>query len=57
MTFVYFVTIIEVVVSLFAAELGDYDPTMHTDGYVSEFRFVPNQVSKTLDLVINQSGI
>lgn len=27
----------------FAAELGDYDPDVHTPGTVSEFRFVPNQ--------------
>ena len=26
-----------------AAELGDYDPKRHSFGYVSEFRFVPNQ--------------
>lgn len=28
----------------FAAELGEYDPKEHTQGYVSEFRFIPNQV-------------
>ena len=27
------------------AELGDYDPSIHTEGYLSEFRFVPNQVN------------
>ena len=26
------------------AELGDYDPALHTEGFISEFRFVPNQV-------------
>src|SRR5687768_3249595 len=26
-----------------AAELGDYDPRHHPSGYVSEFRFLPNQ--------------
>ncbi|XP_032242658.2 tyrosine-protein phosphatase non-receptor type 4 isoform X1 [Nematostella vectensis] len=25
------------------AELGDYDPKLHLDGYVSEFRFIPDQ--------------
>ena len=25
-------------------ELGDYDPAEHTEGYVSGYRFVPNQV-------------
>lgn len=25
-------------------ELGDYDPEEHTEGYVSGYRFVPNQV-------------
>ena len=29
---------------LFSAELGEYDPKEHTMGYVSEFRFIPNQV-------------
>ena len=28
----------------FPAELGDYDPQEHTMGYISEFRFTPNQV-------------
>lgn len=27
-----------------AAELGDYDPRHHQNGYVSEFRFLPTQV-------------
>ena len=26
------------------AELGDYDPKIHTTGYISELRLVPNQV-------------
>ncbi|XP_013395604.1 tyrosine-protein phosphatase non-receptor type 4 isoform X4 [Lingula anatina] len=25
------------------SELGDYNPEEHTDGYLSEFRFIPNQ--------------
>ncbi|XP_020917799.1 tyrosine-protein phosphatase non-receptor type 4 isoform X2 [Exaiptasia diaphana] len=25
------------------AELGDYDPKLHLDGYVGEFRFIPDQ--------------
>ena len=28
---------------IFAAELGDYDPAVHTPSFVSEFRFVPEQ--------------
>ena len=28
---------------LFAAELGDYQPDLHTVEMVSEFRFVPSQ--------------
>ncbi len=28
----------------FVGELGDYDPTTHTEGYLSGFQFVPNQV-------------
>ena len=28
---------------LSTAELGDYDPQIHTAAFVSEFRFVPNQ--------------
>ena len=35
------------IVPIFVAELGDYDQKEHTDGYVSEFRFIPNQVSET----------
>lgn len=27
----------------FLAELGDYDPYKHIAGYVSEYRFVPDQ--------------
>ncbi|KAJ8038863.1 Band 4.1-like protein 4A [Holothuria leucospilota] len=25
------------------SELGDYDPSQHTEGYISEFRFIPDQ--------------
>ena len=28
---------------LFVAELGDFDASRHSPGYVSEFRFIPNQ--------------
>ncbi|CAD5118301.1 DgyrCDS7014 [Dimorphilus gyrociliatus] len=28
------------------SELGDFDPARHTQGYVSEFRFVPNQTEQ-----------
>lgn len=33
------------------AELGDYNPQVHVDGYVSEFRFIPKQVSAKCYLV------
>ena len=29
--------------SLISAELGDFDPAVHTAAFVSEFRFVPAQ--------------
>lgn len=29
------------------AELGDYDPSVHTAATVSEFRFMPNQTETT----------
>ena len=35
------------------AELGDYDPKRHSPGYVSEFRFVPNQ-TEDLEVRISQ---
>ncbi|CAG2188449.1 Band 4.1-like protein 5 [Mytilus edulis] len=31
---------------LFLAELGDYDPQRYSTGYISEFRFVPNQTEE-----------
>lgn len=30
----------------FSAELGDYDPSRHSPGYVSEFRFLANQTEE-----------
>ncbi len=30
---------------IFVDELGDYDPEDHKEGYLSEFRVVPKQVS------------
>ena len=32
---------------IIAGELGDYDPRVMVDTYVSEFRFVPDQVKST----------
>lgn len=29
-----------------SAELGDYDPAIHTPAFVSEFRFVPEQTEE-----------
>ena len=39
----HFVLLVVVVV-LLLGELGDYDPEEHAEGYVSGYRFVPNQV-------------
>lgn len=33
------------------AELGDYDPYKHTAGYVSEYRFVPDQKEELEDAI------
>uniref|UniRef100_A0ACB8EQP5 Uncharacterized protein n=1 Tax=Sphaerodactylus townsendi TaxID=933632 RepID=A0ACB8EQP5_9SAUR len=33
------------------SELGDYDPYKHTAGYVSEYRFVPDQKEELEDAV------
>lgn len=33
------------------AELGDYDPCKHTAGYVSEYRFVPDQKEELEDTI------
>jgi len=30
----------------FVAELGDYDPVVHTAAFVSEFRFIPEQTEE-----------
>lgn len=35
------------------SELGEYDPKEHTQGYVSEFRFIPNQ-SEELEAKVGQ---
>ncbi|XP_062518188.1 tyrosine-protein phosphatase non-receptor type 4-like isoform X2 [Corticium candelabrum] len=48
----------EMAVSLSAyaaqSELGDFDANIHTDGYLSEFRFVPNQTPE-LEQLISQA--
>lgn len=36
----------------FPAELGEYDPQEHTMGYISEFRFIPNQVTTHCNSVL-----
>lgn len=38
--------------SLSPAELGDYDPVGNQPGYVSEFRFIPGQVSTVRACII-----
>lgn len=40
-----------VLIVLFTAELGDYDPEVHTPGFISEFRFIPEQTEE-LELAI-----
>ena len=35
---------------LILAELGDFDQKRHTMGYVSEFRFLPNQVRSFINM-------
>ena len=35
-----------VILFLFLAELGDYDTQRYSPGYISEFRFVPNQTEE-----------
>ena len=32
--------------TFFSAELGDFDPVVHTPAFVSEFRFVPVQTEE-----------
>lgn len=38
-------------IGFFPAELGDYDPEVHTPGFISEFRFIPEQTEE-LELAI-----
>ena len=38
-------------IEIFSAELGDFDPVVHTPAFVSEFRFVPVQ-SEELEVEI-----
>ena len=37
--------------SVFTAELGDYDPQDHSDGYLSNMKFVPFQNSEFIEEV------
>lgn len=48
---IYFVSLFFAI--SYSAELGDYDSTKHTHGYVSEFRFVSNQ-TKELEYRISE---
>lgn len=36
------------------AELGDYDETVHTAAFISEFRFVPNQTEDLEIMVLEE---
>jgi hypothetical protein len=38
----------------FAAELGDYQPDLHTEEMVSEFRFMPSQ-NEQMEIHVFQS--
>ena len=46
-----FVDKAKIYLNLLSAELGDYDPVIHTPAFVSEFRFVPVQ-SEELEVEI-----
>ncbi|XP_071108657.1 band 4.1-like protein 4B isoform X3 [Haliotis cracherodii] len=46
-------TLIELCALALQSELGDYDPEVHTPGYISEFRFVHNQ-SEDMELAIHE---
>ncbi|XP_046573581.1 band 4.1-like protein 5 isoform X2 [Haliotis rubra] len=46
-------TLIELCALALQSELGDYDPEVHTPGYISEFRFIPNQ-SEDMELAIHE---
>lgn len=39
---------------LFSAELGDYDETIHTAAFISEFRFVPNQTEDVEFMILEE---
>lgn len=41
-----FDTVVELAALALASELGDFDPEVHTPGFISEFRFVPNQTEE-----------
>ena len=40
---------------LITGELGDYNPKIMVDSYVSEFRFVPDQVRGICVLIMSRS--
>ncbi|CAI9735693.1 5 isoform X2 [Octopus vulgaris] len=41
-----FETTVELAALALQSELGDFDPEVHTPGFISEFRFVPNQTEE-----------
>ncbi len=49
--FLHYITCRCVSLSFRTAELGDYDPYKHTPGYVSEYRFVPDQKEELEDSI------
>ncbi|XP_024080605.1 band 4.1-like protein 5 isoform X2 [Cimex lectularius] len=47
-------TSIELAALALQSELGDYDETIHTPAYISEFRFVPNQTEEMELLILEE---
>ncbi|KAK7109806.1 band 4.1-like protein 5 isoform X3 [Littorina saxatilis] len=39
-------TLVELAALALQSELGDFDPAVHTPGYISEFRFIPQQTER-----------
>ncbi|XP_076360732.1 uncharacterized protein LOC143252459 isoform X2 [Tachypleus tridentatus] len=47
-------TAVELAAYALQSELGDYDPEVHTPGFISEFRFVPEQTEEMELDILNQ---
>ncbi|XP_041366075.1 band 4.1-like protein 5 isoform X2 [Gigantopelta aegis] len=46
-------TLVQLCAYALQSELGDYDPEVHTPGYISEFHFIPNQTER-FELAIHE---